>query len=540
MDDKQEATVKLGAVHFDRRTQALTDHQGRKVALRPQSLSVLAALIARNGKLADREELIAEIWGSVNVTDDSLIQCIADIRRVIGEDGRNIVQTVPKKGYKLVVPQPVSPATSVSPGRRHLAFGIAVLVIAMALVSAWGLLGSSKSGKAGAAIAVLPFDNIGGDNSQAYFTDGFTKAITTNISRFEDLFVVSSFSAFKYRNSKKPPAEIARELGVRYLLTGDVQPGQDELIINAQLTDVSDGKSLWAERYDAPRADIFEMQNKLSAKIAGTLVQRVESAMFRQARSANFTDLNAYELVLRAANAKVEKTALIESLGLIEQAIKLDPSSAGVHAQLANSYLLLWRHSLTDDPDEMLRRARSAATRAIELDNNSYRSHQVLSLIYLYADKDHAQALASITKALNINPNEADLMIRMGTLLGFMNRDVEAIEWIEQAMLQNPLHPAWYEWNAGFVYAVAGKNERAIIESKKALAVYKTSASIRRVLIAAHGELGQWTEAKRYALEIIERDPQFTLSTHMRNSPFQDLAEREHIWNLFRQAGLPD
>ncbi len=540
MNDKQEATVKLGALNFDPSTQALTDHQGRRVALRPQSLSVLAALIARNGKLADREELIAEIWGSVNVTDDSLIQCIADIRRVIGEDGRNIVQTVPKKGYKLVVPQPVSPPASVAPRRQLLALGIVVLVIALALVVAWGLADSSKSSKPGATIAILPFENMGGDNSQAYFTDGFTKAITTNISRFEDLFVVSSFSAFKYRDSKKLPAQIARELGVRYLLTGDVQPGRDKLIINAQLTDVNDGKSLWAERYEAPRADIFEMQGKLSAKIAGTLVQRVESDTTRRAQSANFTDLNAYELVLRASNVKVEKTALIESLGLIEQAIKLDPSSPGAHAQLANSHLMLWRHSLTNDPDEMLRRARSAATRAIELDNNSYLSHQVLSLIYLYADKDHVQALASMTKALKINPNEADLMIRMGTLLGFMNRDAEAIEWVEKAMIQNPLHPAWYEWNAGFVYAVAGDNERAIIESKKALEVYKTSASIRRILIAAHAQLGQWSEAKRYASEIIEHSPRFRLSTHMRNSPFQDPTEREHFWTLFRQAGLPD
>lgn len=468
MSDKQEATVKLGALYFDCGTQALTDNRGNRVSLRPQSLSVLTVLIARNGKLVEREDLISEVWGSVNVTDDSLIQCIADIRRVIGDDGHSIVQTVPKKGYKLVAPQPGNLTASVAPRKQNLALGIALLVFVTALVAVWFLPHTSSSGKADRSIAVLPFDNVGGDNSQAYFTDGFTKAITTNISKFEDLFVVSSFSAFKYRDSKKTPAEIAGELGVRYLLTGDVRPGQDKLIINAQLTDVSDGKSLWAERYEAPRADIFEMQNDLSGKIAGTLVQRVETVTATQARSARVTDLNAYELVLRASIVKVEKKALIESLGLIEQAIKLDPGFPGAHAQLANSYLLLWRHSLADDPDEMLRRARSAATRAIELDNNSYLSHQVLSLIYLYADKDHAQALASITKALKVNPNEADLMIRMGTLLGFMNRDAEAILWVEKAMLQNPLHPAWYEWNAGFVYAVAGDSERAIVASKKA------------------------------------------------------------------------
>lgn len=540
MNGNQVAIVRLGALRYDCNTQGLTDCHGNQVALRPQSLDVLAALIARNGKLAGRDELIAEVWGSVNVTDDSLIQCIADIRRVMGEDGRNIVRTIPKKGYRLVVPEPVSSKPSVTPKKRHFAFGIGLLVIGIVLVAAWGFWDLSKSGRTGATIAVLPFDNIGGDNSQAYFTDGFTKAITTNISKFEELFVISSFSAFKYRDTKKPLADIAGELGVRYLLTGDVQPGQDKLIINAQLTDLRDGKSLWAERYEAPRADIFEMQNKLSAKIASTLVQRVETATVRQSRSANPADLNAYELVLRAVNANVEKTALLDALKLFEQAIKLNPGYPAAHARLANAYLLLWRHSLTDEPNAMLRGAQRAATRAIELDNNSYLSHQVLSLIYLYADKDHTQALASMTKALKINPNDADLMVRMSAILGFMNRDAEAIEWVEKAMRQNPFHPAWYEWIAGFVYAVAGDNDRAIIESKKALAVYKTSASIRRVLIAAHGQLGQWKEAKRYASEIVGHNPQFRLSTHMRNSPFQDPAEREHFWSLFRQAGLPD
>ena len=297
---------------------------------------------------------------------------------------------------------------------------------------------------------------------------------------------------------------------------------------------------LWAERFEAPRTGVFEIQNDLSAKIAATLVQRVESTTAQNARSAKVTDLSAYELVLRASNVKIEKVALIEALGMIEQAIKLAPNYPGAHAQMANSHLLLWRHSLADDLDGALRRARSAATRAIELDNNSYLSHQVLSLIYLYADKDHALALASLTRALKVNPNAANLMIRMATLLGFMNRDAEAIEWAEKAMRQNPFHPAWYEWNAGFVYAVAGENERAILESKKALAVYVTSASIRRVLIAAHGQLDQWDEAKRYAAEIVTQFPKFRLSTHMRNSPFQDPVEREHYWTLFRKAGLPD
>ena len=107
-------------------------------------------------------------------------------------------------------------------------------------------------------------------------------------------------------------------------------------------------------------------------------------------------------------------------------------------------------------------------------------------------------------------------------------------------MRQNPLHPAWYEWNAGFVYAMAGDHERAVLESKKALAVYPTSASIRRTLIFAHAQLGVWDEAKRYAAETLERTPEFRLSTHMRNTPIQDPAELQQVMNTFRKAGLPN
>ena len=385
------------------------------------------------------------------------------------------------------------------------------------------------------SIAVLPFTNVGGDESQAYFTDGFTKAITTNISKFEGLFVVSSFSAFKYRDTEKPLAQIARELGVRYLLTGDVQPGREMLRINAQLTDVSDGTSIWSERYQAPRSDIFEMEDDLSGKIAGTLIDRIEAS----ARAVERTSLGAYDLFLRAVFTNIKKETLLADIEKLQRAVTLDPKFSPAHSRLSETYLLLWRHSLADDPDHALRRAREEGARAIELNNNSAESHHTLAKIYLYADLDHDLALASMSRALEINPNDADYMVQMAQTLAFMNRDTSAIEWIEMALRQNPLHPAWYEWNAGFIYAMAGEYERSILESKKALAVYKTSASIRRTLIYAHAKLGRWDEAKRYAAEILERTPKFRLSTHMRNSPIMDQAEHRDIFDVFHEAGLP-
>lgn len=540
MGKLREHLVTLGVASYDSASGTLRDSDGQTIALRPQSLAVLKHLVAKNGEIALRDDIIAEVWGDVHVTDDSLVQCVADIRKAIGREGREVIQTVPKKGYRLVA-SPEGAAAVTAHGYSRTSKLIAASFIVLSILIGAGLILAPLKPSAGSpAIAVLPFANLGGDEGQAYFTDGFSRAITTNLSKFADLFVISSFSSFKFRSSKESANEIARKLRVRYLLTGDVQPGAERVVINAQLIDAQDGKSLWAERYATPRKDILQVQGELSAKIAATLVERLEVTTTRKARASTQAALNAYELLLRAAHPKIEKKAVVEANALIEQALRLAPDFASAHAELAQNYLLLWRHSLSDDHPAALRNARAAATQAISLDSNSCQAHQVLSMIYLYADKDHAQALASITRALDINPNEADLMVRYSTLLGFMDRDDEAIEWSEKAMRQNPLHPVWYHWNAAFVYAVAHKDERAIVESKKALAVYKTSASIRRILIAAHGHRGEWDEAKRYAAEILEQFPKFRLSADMRNSPFQHEEERKHYWDLFRKAGLPD
>ncbi len=540
MADDHAEILDLGGVVFDQRRGVLTNGDGQTIPLRPQSVQVLNALASRQGQAANKDDLISEVWGSVNVTDESLVQCIADIRRAIGDQGHTVIQTLPKVGYRLVPPIPLRARPNSGLNWRHIGIAIAVLPVLVILVAILTGAFSPNQTLRKPSIAVLPFSNLSDDVSQAYFADGIVKAITTNLSKFEGLFVVSSFSAFQYRSNQDPPDQIAEALGVRYLLSGDVQTGPDQILINAQLTDAVDGTSLWSQSYTAPRTDVFKLQEDLSARIASTLVERVETATSQWARTRTADDLTAYELILRSESPKIEREALNEAIALLEQAIALSPEMTIAHSLKAQNYLMLWRHSLAIDLDEALRQARVSAAHAIELDNNSYQAYHVLSQIDLYADHDHAQALASLTKALEINPNEADLMVRMATLLGFMNRDDEAILWIEKAFRQNPLHPIWYHWNSAFVYVVADEDEKGIVASKKALAVYTSSASIRRILIAAHGKLDEWEQAEAYAAEIMAQFPDFRLSTHMRNSPFQDRAEKEKYWQLFRRAGLPD
>ena len=540
MENSEPNILTLGCVRFDLGARRLSDAQGQVLPLRPQSLAVLGILADHQGQMVTKNELIKSAWGAVNVTDDSLIQCIADIRRAISDDAHAIVQTVPRYGYKLVASEAAAKHSARKRPRWHFpSLIVAMLAAAAIIIYSVGIF-RATDGLLRPSIAVLPFNHIAEDDSQVFFTDGVSKSITANLSRFEGLFVVSSHSAFQYRGSDKSPAEIAGDLGVRYLLSGDVEYGGDLMLIRAVLTDTSNGQALWVEDFTAPRTGVLGVQNEVSARIATMLVQQVEVATSRWARSVTWEDLSAYELALLSEPPPITLDGLNGANALLKRAIELSPEFPLAHSLQAKNDLLLWRHSLAEDLDAALESARTSAARAIELDNNSSEAYHTLSQINLYADRDHVQALANLTTALQINPNDADLMVRMSTLLGFMNRDGEALEWIAKAMRQNPLHPVWYQWNAAFVYEVAGEHEKAIVASKKALSVYASSASIRRILIAAHGHLNQWDQAERYAAEIMVAFPDFTLSSHMRNSPFMDPEEKAEYWQLFRRAGLPE
>ncbi len=537
MTDPLKITLQLGSVEFDLSRGTLLDRAGLDIALRPQSLAVLKILAEKSGQLVERDDLISAVWGGVSVTDDSLIQCIADIRKAIGDNRREIVQTVPKKGYKLI---PSSRQTSDPHILRKLAPVILAMFTAFLIAGAIFWLTARPTPMADPpSIAVLPFDNLSGDQTQTRFAHAMTKAITANISKFDGLFVVSSHSAFQYQETDKPVVQIASELDVRYLFLGEVLAGLNQLKVSAQLIDGETGQTVWAEQFDVPKDDVYLVQEDLSAKLATTLVAQVEITTEKQSWQRERTNLNAYELLLQADFPKVERQSLNEGIALLQNVVELDPKFARAHALIGRYYLMLWRHSLAEDPDLTLSQARRWVAQALSLDDLSYEAYKNLATIQLYADEDHAAAYASLLRALQINPNHADTMIQMATLLTFMDRDDEANRWIEKAYLHNPLYPAWYDWNASFVFVVTGQYERGNIAAKKALAVYDSSASLRRILIYGSAMLNDWDAARRYASEILDKTPDFRLSTHMRNSPFQNPERKQHIFAIFEKAGLP-
>lgn len=265
-----------------------------------------------------------------------------------------------------------------------------------------------------------------------------------------------------------------------------------------------------------------------------TVIDLAQTAALRK----DPTTLAAYDLYLRASRFRVTKEAFEESARLLERAIELDPDFDEAYSALSWAYLHLWRYRLADDPDEALRRAREAAHKAIALDQQDYRSHWALGTLSLFADQDHDLAVAEYVKAISLNPNQADVLAMMSLLMAFMGRAEEAVDWIEKAKRLNPHYLVWYDWNASFAYYMARDYENALIAAKKTIAVHPKSLSALRVLAATYVEMDRMDDAKEIARQILEINPEFTISS-IRNAPFQHDSDRERYYAALHKAGLP-
>src|SRR5260221_3340495 len=217
-----------------------------EIDLRPKSFEVLRYLVENAGRLVTKDELIKTVWRNVVVTDESLMQCVSEVRHAIADDGQTIIKTVPRRGYRFMAPvwrAAAAPRPALLPAESPLA-------------------GSdsgprSQSSVDRPSVAVLPFANLSGDPQQDYFSDGITEDITTELSRFSELMVIARNSAFQYKGKAVDIRQIGRELGARYLLEGSVRRSGGRIRIAAQLIDALTGTHPWAERYGPELHDAF-------------------------------------------------------------------------------------------------------------------------------------------------------------------------------------------------------------------------------------------------------------------------------------------
>jgi adenylate cyclase len=394
------------------------------------------------------------------------------------------------------------------------------------------------------SIAVLPFENLSGDPEQAYFADGITNDIITDLSKFSTLFVTASNSSFRYRDRAVEVQDVARDLGVRYVLDGSVQRSDDTLRINANLIDATTGRHVWAERYERPTEDLFAAQKEIAHVIVGMVgsgwgeLQRAE--LERLARVPT-EDLHAYDFYLRGIAYNQHKNKENNALArqMFEKAIQGDPNYARAVAECSLTYLNEVFNQWTDSREEALKKAEELARRAIEIDSSEPWGFVTLGVVHqLKGQNDRALPLFETAHALN--PNDYDLKEALGYALTWSGSAERAIELLEQARRLDPYH-AGQPRALGAAYFFAHRYEDALAIVNTVTRREETPAYWLHKA-AAHAELGQLDQAHAAVAEALKVDPGLTLQGEHERRLALGLAPAyaEHLTEALRKVGLPE
>lgn len=385
------------------------------------------------------------------------------------------------------------------------------------------------------SIAVMPFENLSGDASQDYFCDGITMDLTTDLSKFQDLFVIGSHSVFAYKGKAVRAQEMSRQLGVRYLLSGSAQKASDRVRINVQLIDATTGRNVWADRYDRQLRDLFSVQNDMIDAIVASLTLKISAAERERAMHKETASLEARDYYLRGVAAQPCRSSN-ECRDSFEKAYELDPNHARTLGWL--SYVLHkgWAAGWDGYSQDDLDRAYRLAQRAVALDPDDYQSHWSLAVINL-GMRDYHKGMAAYARALHLNDNDPDLLVEMAEQFVYMGQHEEAIAQIRRGMRLNPLYPDWYRHDLAWALYFVGDYQRSI----DVLSEMSEIPPDGQLLMAANlAQLGQSRLASAEIVAYKQDWPAWTISKEREAEYFRDPQSEAHWLAGLRKAGLPD
>ena len=388
------------------------------------------------------------------------------------------------------------------------------------------------------SVAVLPFSVIGSDPEQEYFADGATDDIITELARFGSLTVTSRTATFAYKDKGIDFREVGRELGVHYVLEGSVRRSADRVRVTAQLIETADGGHVWAERYDRQINDLFDIQDDLVRKIAGTLVGRLHADATDRARRKKPADLEAYDCLLRGLEhhrfGGVSKEHADKAVQWIEKAIDKDPEFARAHAWRACVSTWMWPPD--DDHDTVIARSRNFTTRALELDENEPEAHRIMGAICLLAG-EFDKAKFHHLRAIELNPNDADLLARGADFCVCDGDAGKAIEMIEASKSIDPFVSEYTRVLEAKAFYFAERYSDAITAFH---GLQKPSRMSLAVAVAASVNLTDAAALEAHRSNLLRLDPDFTIQSFLDSSPpFRSDRDREKFSDDLAAGGLP-
>jgi TolB-like protein/DNA-binding winged helix-turn-helix (wHTH) protein/Tfp pilus assembly protein PilF len=498
---------------------------GQPITLPPKDLETLLVLVERAGHIVEKEELLEEVWPGVFVEEGNLARHIFNLRQVLGDtaDGRKYIETIPRRGYRFVAavhedsepaaphpstPQPSEQArTAVSLGQKRrlwlwpLALLVALAVTAVLVSRRFGQPRNPSPKRV--MLAVLPFVNLSGDAHEDYFADGLTEEMIAQLGQLQpaQLGVIARTSTVRYKDSKETAAQIARELGVGYLLEGSVRRGGERVRVTAQLIQATEQTHLWAETYERALTDVLSIQREIAEKITHSLSIRLLPAATTVSASSH-VNLESYDKYLLGLHELGEGTRESENKAIqyFQEGIAKDPNDARLYAALAGAYNAVTTYY--SSPAEVMPRAKEAALRAVEIDPNLASGHVRLGYVRLFFDWDWPAAEAEYRRALEINPSLPEAQLGYANYLATLGHFDEAISRVQQAYLFDPL--ALESRNeALWIYYFSGRIPETVEQCKKTIELEPAAGLPYAMLAMAYAQMGQRTETLQAAKNAI-------------------------------------
>ena len=392
------------------------------------------------------------------------------------------------------------------------------------------------------SIAVLPFLNMSGDPEQEFFADGMAEDIITALSRMPWFFVIARNSTFTYKGRAVDVKQVARDLGVRYVLEGSVRKGGNRLRITAQLIDATTGKHVWAERYDREIVDIFAVQDEVTEAIVGAVAPEFLSVEAKRAQRKDPGRLDAWECVMRgrALVWKMGRGEVAEARKLFERAIQLAPSGEFGMSDLAFVHFLQFYYRWSDSPEQSSDEMMRVAEMAVAVDDHDAWAHTMLGLVNVFARR-WDEALPALDRAIELNPNFAPALGVRGFVLALVGEADEAIKSIDNADRLSPRDSFMALWIMGRVWAnfIDRRYEEAVKTAQQAIRLAPNNPTYRRQLAASYAMLGQNNQAQAAMQEYLRLEPNHTIAD-ARKVPTQIPEHLERFLDGLRKAGLPE
>lgn len=509
--------VRIGGATLDAERGVMHRADGGATTLRAKTLDLLLLLLRNAGSVVSRAAILDAIWAEVHVTDDSITQCIVELRRALGPDAA-LLRTVQRRGYLLDVPPPGAPqAPALVPGAA-LPSGAPV-------------------------VAVMPFRRLAPDPELALFGHGVLEGVVGALATLRAPVVISANTTLHLAPEETDPRAIGARLGAGYVASGTLRRAGGRIRLTVELADARSAAVLWQRPYDIHEGEGFDTQDRIAAVIAHTLAPRVQEAELSRSQRQRPADLGAYHLLLMARRMmfRMERGEFEQAGVLLARAAALDPGFATTHAERAAWHGLRVGQGWSEDREAETRALEAALDDALARDGTNPRALAMLGHNHTILRRRYDDALAAFDRALDAAPNDAEAWLWSGPTHAFLGDGREAVRRVERAMALSPDDPLAFRFEhfRAIAHYGAGEMEAAAEWGLRSVRSNPRYTSNLRLTAAALVEVGRQAEAQSLAGQVMALEPGFRVAPQNARHPFVDDRVRRRLGEQLIAAGLP-